>query len=223
MPRSSSHSTSRPGGVISSCWRIRTGFTPTPGGYVDRTRSSPAFLRHHSLGLVLRDGQCDVQGVGRGLWLYAGASKVHVPLLDGVAEASDALDLHLDYVAWLHRPGVGRGSGKDYVAGLERDQPAQISKLVGDGEDQVVRAALLNDLAVEVGPEGEIFRVELLSRHKLGPEGQKPVLPLDPQHRTPVRMPEIVQPDIVGARVAGDVREHLLHRHPLHATPDHGG
>src|SRR5215211_5126993 len=36
-------------------------------------------------------------------------------------------------------------------------------------------------------------------------------------------MPEVVQPNVVGARVATDVREGILFRYPLHPAPDDNG
>src|SRR5215210_1358201 len=123
---------------------------PPVGVYVVRPASLAA-SHHHSLGLFLGDGQRDVQGVGRGLGLYAGPRQVDVPLLDRIAQAADTVDLDLDDVPWLHGPGVRRGAGKDHVAWLERDQTTQIGELVGDAEDHVLRAALLYDLTVQVG------------------------------------------------------------------------
>src|SRR3712207_4269063 len=55
MPRSRIHSTSKPGGVIFSCWRIRAGFTlPPPRGPVLRGAPSRSILgtdRLHRTGL----------------------------------------------------------------------------------------------------------------------------------------------------------------------------
>lgn len=45
----------------------------------------------HPLGLFLWDGQRNVQGVGRGLGLLSRTGEVHVPLLDGVGQAAEAI------------------------------------------------------------------------------------------------------------------------------------
>ena len=130
-------------------------------------------------------------------------------------------DLDLDDVARLHRPRVRGRAGEDHVARLERDQPAEVGELVGDREEQVVGRRLLHDLAVEVGAQGEVGGVELGRRHELGPEREEAVVPLDAQHRAAVGVSEVVHADVVRARVAADVVEHLVDRDALHPPPDH--
>ena len=57
-------------------------------------------------------------------------------------------------------------------------------------------------------------------RHELGAEREEAVLSLDPQHRAAVGVAEVVHPDVVRARVAGDVVEHLVDRDALHPPAD---
>ena len=88
-------------------------------------------------------------------------------------------DLDLDDVARLHRPRVRGRAREDHVAGLERDQPAEVGELVGDGEEEVVGRRLLHDLAVEVGAEREARSGRTASAGtSSGPSGRKPSWPL---------------------------------------------
>ena len=172
------------------------------------------------LGLVLGNRERDVQRVRRHLELLARPGQVDVPLDDRVREPAQAGDLDLDDVARLHRPRVRRRAGEDDVPGLERDQAAEVGELVGDGEEQVVRGRLLHDLPVQERAQGVVGRVELGGGHELGPDRQEAVLALHAQHRAAVGVAEVVQADIVGGRVAGDVVEHLVDRDALHRPPD---
>ena len=57
---------------------------------------------------------------------------------------------------------------------------------------------------------------------ELGPEREEAVVALDAQHRAAVGVAEVVHADVVRARVAADVVEHLVDRHALHPRPhDH--
>ena len=56
-----------------------------------------------------------------------------------VAQHADALDLHLDDVARLHRPGGAGRAGVDDVTGLQRDEPADVADDRVHVEDQVLR------------------------------------------------------------------------------------
>ena len=159
----------------------------------------------------------------RDLHLLSGAGEVDVPLLDRVRQPPDPGDLDLDDVARLHRPRVRGSTGEDHVARLERDQPAEIGELVGDREEEVVGRRLLHDLAVQVGAEREVGRVELGCGHQLGAEREKAVVALDAQHRAAIGVPEVVHADVVRARVAADVVEHLVDRDALHPAPDDHG
>ena len=184
-----------------------------------RAITRPPF-RRQALGLVLGDRERHVERVGRHLQLVARARQVDVPGLDGVGQPPEAGDLHLDDVADLHRARVRRRAAEQHVAGLERDDPAEVRELVGHGEQQVVHRGLLHGLAVHDGAEREARRVELRSGHELRAHGEEAVLPLDPQHRPPVGVAEVVQPDVVGRQVARDVVERLVLRDALHAAAD---
>ena len=105
--------------------------------------------------------------------------------------------------------------------GLERDQPRQVGELVGDAEQQVARVRLLDDLAVEVRAQREVGGVELGRGDELRAERQEAVLALDAQHRAAVGVAEVVQADVVGARVPGDVVERLGLADALQRVADH--
>ena len=119
-------------------------------GRCGEARSRHSALGDHPLGLVLGNRERDVERVGRDLHLLAGAGEVDVPLLDRVGQPPDP-----EISTSTTSPGcIGREfagvPGEEHVARLERDQPAEVGELVGDGEEQVVRRRLLDDLAVEV-------------------------------------------------------------------------
>ena len=118
-----------------------------------------------------------------------------------------SVDLDLDHVARLHRPRVGGRAGEDDVARLQGDQPAEVGEQVGDRPDQVGGRTLLDDLAVQVGADLEVGRVELGGGHQLRADRAEAVLALDPQHRAAVGVAEVVEADVVGRGVAGDVVE----------------
>jgi hypothetical protein len=191
---------------------------PPFGGRGRRSRDTP--LGDHALGLVLGDRERDVERLGGDLQLLAGAGKVDIPLLDRVRQPAEALDVDLDDVARLHGARVRRRPGEDDVARLERDRPAEVRELIRDAEEHVVGGRLLHEPLVHVRAEGEVGGVELRRRHELGSEREEPVLPLDPQHRAAVGVAEVVHPDVVGARVAGYMVEHLVNRHALHSPTD---
>ena len=149
--------------------------------------------------------------------------EVDVPVGNGVGEPAQAVDLDLDDVARAHRAGMRRRSREQDIARLERDQAADIGELVGHAPDEVGRAALLDDLAVEKRAQLEVGRIELIGRDELGAERAESVLPLDPQHRAAVGVAEVVQSDVVGDRVAGHVVEHPVDPDPVHRLADHHG
>ena len=122
-------------------------------------------------------------------------------------------DLDGDGVARLHRPRVGRRAGEDDVAGLERDQAAEVGEQVGDRPDQIGGRPLLHDLAVEVRADAEVGRVEVRRDGQAGADRAEAVLALHTQHRAAVGVAEVVQPDVVRRRVAGDVVERVGLRH----------
>ena len=110
------------------------------------------------------------------------------------------------------------------VAGLERDQPAQVGELVGDPEQQVARVRLLHDLAVEVRAQREVLGVELGRRTSSGPSGRKPSWPLTRSIDAAVGVAEVVEADVVGARVAGHVLEQrVVDPDAVHALADNDG
>src|SRR3954447_12205229 len=222
MPRAAAQSPRMAGGPRSPCCRMSAvAVTPQPcRGRPATSRGAPP---DHALGLVLRDGERDVQGLRGRYELLAQAGQVDVPIHDGVLEAAKAADLHRDLVAGLHRPRVGRRAGQHDIARLERDQPAQVRQLIGHAPDQIAGGALLDHLAVEVGLEREVGGIELRRRHDLRADRQEAVLALDAQHRTPVSVTEVVEADIVGRRVAGDVAEHVVNADSLHPPPNHDG
>jgi hypothetical protein len=82
---------------------------------------------------------------------------------------------------------------------------------------------LLHDVAVEDRAQPEVGRVELGGGHELGAEREEPVLALDAQHRAAVGVAEVVQADVVGARVAGDVGQRVGLGRAVHAAADHDG
>ena len=176
---------------------------------------TPAF-RHPPLGLVLGDRERDVERLRGDLELLARPGEVDVPLLDVFVQPAEAGDLDLDDVAGAHRPRVRGRAGEHDVAGLERDRPAQVGELVRDREEEVARGRLLDDVAVQVGAEREVGRVELGRGDELRAEREEAVLPLDAQHRAAVGVPEVVHADVVRAGVAGDVGERVLERDALH-------
>ena len=137
-----------------------------------------------------------------------------------IAEPADPLDLDLDHVARLDRPRVRRRAGQQHVAGLERDQPRDVGDLVGEREDQVgAGVALLDLLAVDEGADGEVVGIELGGVDQAGTERAEPVLALDPQHRAAVDVAEVVDAEVVGDGVAGDVVERLGSATPVARLP----
>ena len=102
-----------------------------------------------------------------------------------------------------HRPGVGGRAGQHDVARLERDQPAEVGELVAVVPDDVVGAALLDDLAVQVRAQAvAVVGRPLVARDDGGADRQEAVLALDAQHRAAVGVAEVVQADVVRRREA---------------------
>ncbi len=155
--------------------------------------------------------------------LLARPAQVDVPVHHAVLEPAEAGHLDGDRVAGLHRPRVGRRAGEDDVAGLERDQPAQVGQQIGDRPDQVGGRALLDDRAVQERAEVEVGRVEVGRRGERGADRAEAVLALHPQHRAAVGVAEVVQADVVCGGVAGHVAERLGLGHAVHPPPDDRG
>jgi hypothetical protein len=95
-----------------------------------------------------------------------------------VFEGPQALDLHPDGVARLQvlrrlerLADAARRAGEDDRAGLERaglaDELDQLARL----EDQVARAAVLAQLAVDVRREAQVAGVDLVGRRDPGSPG----------------------------------------------------
>src|SRR4051794_27861923 len=84
-------------------------------------------------------------------WLFGG---------EGVAEDAESGDLYFHGVAGLHWAYAGGGSGGDEVAGFEGDGCADIAEEEVEGKDEVRGGALLFDLAVEAGGDGDGVAVE---------------------------------------------------------------
>ena len=110
--------------------------------------------------------------------LIAGTAQIDVPVDDRVGQARETLDLDLDDIAGLHRAAVGRRAREDDIAGLERDQPAEVGELVAVVPDDVVLVAALDDLAVQVRLGCSRRRVTTRPGTTAGPIGRKPSWPL---------------------------------------------
>ena len=189
-------------------------------GAVERDADLGAGALHLPLGLLLGDGQRDVQGLGGDRRLLAHRLQLTVELDDRVLQAPDPLDLHRHRVAHLHGPRVRGRAGEQDVAGLERDQPADVRDLVGEGEHQVAAGvALLRELAVDVGAQDEVLGVDVGGVHQRRPQRAEAVLALDAEHRSPVGVPEVVDAPVVGDRVAAHVAQGVLHGWPEQRSP----
>src|SRR3954452_4799469 len=102
MPRAPAQSPRMAGGPKSPCCRM-SAVAVTPQPCRGRPATSWGAALDHALGLVLRDGERDVQGLRGRCGLLARAGQVDVPIHDGVLEAVKAADLDRDLVAGLHR------------------------------------------------------------------------------------------------------------------------
>ena len=100
-----------------------------------------------------------------------------------------------------------RGSGVDHVAGVQRHEPGDVADQLGDAADQVRRRVALTLLAVDVGGQGEVRRVDLVGADQERAERVErlAVLALVP---LPAALDlEVALGHVVGDRVAGDVRQ----------------
>src|SRR5215218_1422685 len=93
-------------------------------------------------------------------------------LLDGVGQGAEAVDLDGDLVTVLEQDlrvpedaDAGWGAGRDEVAGLERDDPADVGDDVGDREDHLGGRGVLHRLAVAAAADAQLLGiVDLLAR-----------------------------------------------------------
>ena len=107
---------------------------------VDAPRGGSRRARgRHALGLLLGHGERDVDRVRRHVELLAGAAQVDVPLDDACSRAARGPSISTSTTSpgSIGREFAGVPREQD-VAGLERDQPAEVGELVGDREEQVV-------------------------------------------------------------------------------------
>ena len=84
----------------------------------------------------------------------------------GVAQVSNTLDAHHHIVAGLQvarrlarEADAAGGSGRDHVAGLEREDAGEVSDQVRNGEDEVARVGVLQLFAVDGQPDVQVVRV----------------------------------------------------------------
>src|SRR3954463_3357536 len=83
------------------------------------------------------------------------------PVLDdGVGQDAEPLDLDLDGVAGVQQPGrgagvadTGRRAGGEEVSGSDGQRPTYQGQRVADRVDHLVGGAVLDDLAVDPGPD----------------------------------------------------------------------
>src|SRR4029450_1131118 len=68
---------------------------------------------------------------------------------DGVLEAADAVDAHLDAVAGQERPDPGRGARGDHVAGEQGHDGGHAGHHIFHGKDEALGVADLAQLAVD--------------------------------------------------------------------------
>ena len=122
------------------------------------------------------------------------------------------------------RARVGRGAGEQDVAGLERHEPRGVGDLVGRAEDEVgARVGLLDELAVDVGPQPQVVGVDVLGVDEHRAQRAEPVLALDAQHRPAVGVAEVVDAPVVGDGVAADVAQRVRDGGPQAALADDDG
>ena len=143
--------------------------------------------------------------------LLADGLELAVELDDRVLEASDPVHLDGHDVSRLDRSRVGGRPGQEHVAGLQRDQAGDVRDLVREREEQVpAGVALLDELAVHVGADGQVVGIDLVGVDENGPEGAEAVLALDPEHRAAVGVPEVVHAPVVRDRVPAHVAKRVL-------------
>ena len=171
-----------------------------------RPRTADAGRERARLGGGLRHGAVGLERVGR--------------LHHRARHAARPLQRDLDDVAATHHVGPRGGAGQDHVARLEGHEPAEIGDQLGEGEDQVGAGRVLADLAVDPGGQMQRGEVEILGADRRA-DRREPVLALGQHVGAPVSPAEVVDPEVVGRRVEGDVIGRLLRRHVARAGADH--
>src|SRR5690606_2661983 len=149
------------------------------------------------------------QGGGDDLFGLGGLRPDVVPDRDGpgddvVAQPSQAFGLDLDHVPRPHGTRVGGGARQQHVARVQGDRAGDVGGEVVHVQLHLVGAAVLDQLAVDVGPQ--VLAAEVPVGDEAGPKGAERVGALDPEHRARVGVAEVVQAVVVGDGVAGDVR-----------------
>src|SRR5690606_17606052 len=126
------------------------------------------------------------QGGGDDLFGLGGLRPDVVPDRDGpgddvVAQPSQAFGLDLDHVPRPHGTRVGGGARQQHVARVQGDRAGDVGDEVVHVPLHLVGAAVLDQLAVDVGPQ--VLAAEVPVGDEAGPKGAERVGALDPEHR----------------------------------------
>ena len=97
---------------------------------------------------------------------------------------------------------------------------AKVGHDVGDIEGHFRHGAVLDHLAIDVGPHLRLADID--TAYNARTNRTKPVLTLDPQHRARIRIAEILCPYIVGSRKACQMVPHVGRSHIAHRLADNG-
>jgi hypothetical protein len=121
-----------------------------------------------------------------------------------------AVDFHFDDVAGDgDRRARGR-AGQDDVAGFEGDQLREVGDQPSEAEKQVGGGVLLDEFAVEPGPQPQGRRVDAGRGQDRRPERGEAVAALGAQVAALVGVPQVVDAEVVGRGDAADVRPALF-------------
>ena len=140
---------------------------------------------------------------------------------DVVLQPAEPVHLDLHHVARLDRPGVGRGTGQQHVAGQQGDRPGDVGHQVVHVPRHLVGGPVLHHGAVDVGAQP--LAAEVPAGDQPGAERRHRVGALHPKHRPGVRVTEVVQAEVVPDGVARDVVPGLLRGDAPAGAPDHDG
>ena len=154
-------------------------------------------------------------------WAPKAAGMPDGPGHDVVLQPAQSVDLDLDHVARLDRPGVGRGTGEQHVAGQQGDRPGDVGDQVVHVPRHLVGGPVLHHGAVDVGAQP--LAAEVPAGDQPGAERRHRVRALHPQHGTGVGVAEVVQAEVVRDRVARDVVPGLLRGDAPAGAADHDG